>query len=158
MTATVTEPPAPVGEDDDAPRRRPRPRYAVVGALLVGALGFLVFKGLTSSLDYYLTVDQAVHQKATLGTSTFRIEGVVVPGTVRDLASGVDFSVTANGVTVPVANTGSPPQLFQPDIPVVLVGHFAGDTFASDQILVKHTSQYIAAHPDRVRAPNGTTR
>ena len=56
----------------------------------------------------------------------------------------------------PVVETGQPPQLFQPDIPVVLVGHFAGPVFASDQILVDHTSQYIAKYPSRVTAPNGS--
>jgi hypothetical protein len=38
----------------------------------------------------------------------------------------------------------------------VLVGHFAGPVFASDQILVDHSSQYIAQYPSRVTAPNGS--
>ncbi len=60
-----------------------------------------------------------------------------------------------------VQNSGSPPQLFQPDIPVVVVGHFASvgsDVFVSNQIMVKHSAQYIAANPGRVRAPNGSVR
>ena len=57
-----------------------------------------------------------------------------------------------------VDNTGSPPELFQPDIPVIAVGHFSGASFVSDQILVKHSANYIAAHPGRVTAPNGTKR
>ncbi len=31
-------------------------------------------------------------------------------------------------------------------------------SFVSDQILVKHSSNYIAAHPGRVTAPNGSKR
>jgi cytochrome c-type biogenesis protein CcmE len=57
-----------------------------------------------------------------------------------------------------VHNTGSPPQLFQPNVPVVVVGHFTGGTFVSNQIIVDHSAQYIEQHPGRVRAPNGTTR
>ena len=57
-----------------------------------------------------------------------------------------------------VENTGSPPQLFQTNIPVIAVGHFSGTVFVSDQILVKHSSSYIAAHPGRVTAPNGSKR
>lgn len=140
------------------PRRRFRLRYAVVGAVLAGALVFLLAEGLGSSLNYYIPVAQAVHQRATLGASHFRLEGVVEPGTVHDTGHGVDFTVTGGGVAVAVVATGSPPQLFQPNIPVVLDGHFAGATFAADQIIVKHTSQYIAAHPNRVRAPNGSVR
>ena len=57
-----------------------------------------------------------------------------------------------------VENRGSPPQLFQPDIPVVVVGHFASGgsyVFVSNQIMVKHSASYVAAHPDRVRGKDG---
>jgi len=42
-----------------------------------------------------------------------------------------------------------------------VVGHFTSSTsldFDGSQILVKHTATYIAAHPGRVKAPNGSTR
>ena len=45
-------------------------------------------------------------------------------------------------------------------MPVIVVGHFASassSTFLSDQIMVKHSASYIAAHPSRVRAGDGTT-
>ncbi len=135
-----------------------RVRYAVVGLVLVGALGFLVAKGLGTALNYYLPADQAVAQRATLGTKTFNLEGVVEPGSIRPTASGVDFVVTSGATRVAVQNTGSPPDLFQPNIPVIAVGHFAGSDFVSNQILVKHSSNYIAQHPARVTAPNGTKR
>jgi cytochrome c-type biogenesis protein CcmE len=41
---------------------------------------------------------------------------------------------------------------------VIAVGHFQGNAFVSDQILVKHSSTYIAQHPSRVTAPNGSKR
>jgi len=135
-----------------------RLRYAVVGLVLVGALGFLVAKGLGTALNFYLPADQAVSQRATLGNKTFNLEGVVEPGSIHPTASGVDFVVTAGTARVPVHNTGSPPDLFQKNIPVIAVGHFAGTTFLSDMILVKHSSTYIAQHPARVTAPNGTKR
>ena len=135
-----------------------RLRYVVVGAVLVGAFVFLLVKGLGSSLDFYLPANQAVAQKAQLAGQTFNLEGLVQPGSIRSTPRGVDFVVTAGRTRVQVYNTGSPPQLFQPDIPVIAVGHFAGASFVSDQILVKHSATYIAAHPGRVTAPNGTKR
>jgi len=132
-----------------------------VGAILIGALVFLLVEGLGSSLDYFDTVDQALAQRATLGTSTFRLEGVVVPGSIRRTARGTDFSVAEGAARVQVQNSGSPPELFQQNIPVVAVGHFAGPgslLFVSNQIMVKHSSNYIAAHPGRVKAPNGSVR
>ena len=135
-----------------------RIRYAIVGVVLVGSLAFLLVKGLSSALNFYLPADQALAQKATLGNQTFNLEGLVEPGSIHSTSNGVDFVVTSGATKLLVENTGSPPQLFQPNIPVIAVGHFSGTTFVSDQILVKHSSNYIAAHPGRVTAPNGSRR
>jgi cytochrome c-type biogenesis protein CcmE len=145
-------------------QRRQRRRLGVVGLIIVAAIGFLVFKGITSAIVFFKTANEAVAQRASLGNSTFQLEGMVLPGTVHTLrgpeGTTVAFVVESSGVKVAVTNTGSPPQLFQPGIPVIVVGHFVGLTnrFASDQILVKHSNSYIAAHPNRVKALNGTTR
>jgi cytochrome c-type biogenesis protein CcmE len=130
----------------------------LVGAVLVGAFAFLLVEGLGSSLNYFETVDQAVQHRATLGTQTFRLEGVVVPGSVHRSQGGVDFVAAGSVHQVAVVNHGNPPELFQPNIPVVVVGHFSGNTFVSDQLIVDHSAQYIQQHPNRVKAPNGTTR
>jgi cytochrome c-type biogenesis protein CcmE len=138
--------------------RRQRRRLVVVGVVLVAAFGFLLVKGLGSSLDYFETVDQALSSKAVLGTKTFRLEGLVQPGSVHRHAGGVDFVASGSKGKIAVINTGNPPELFQPNIPVVVVGHFAGGTFISNQIIVDHTAQYVAKYPNRVKAPNGTSR
>jgi cytochrome c-type biogenesis protein CcmE len=142
-------PRTPAGEA----QRRSRRRLWVVGAVLVAAFGFLLYKGIGGSLDYFETVDQAVAHKAMLGTRTFRLEGVVVPGTVHRLDDGVSFVAAGTRYRVPVVNHGNPPQLFQPDIPVVVVGHFSGATFVSDQLIVDHSAQYVQQHPARVKTP-----
>jgi len=137
---------------------RTKRRLWGVALVLAAALGLLIDKVLTSAIVYFKTTNQAVAERARLGTSTFQIEGVVVPGTLRHRAGGIlDFSISGGGSTVPVVNSGAPPQLFQANVPVVLVGHFVArsETFASDQILVKHSNSYIAAHPGRVRGPTG---
>ena len=77
---------------------------------------------------------------------------------IRQTPNGVNFVVTAGAARLQVENTGSPPQLFQVNIPVIAVGHFSGTAFVSNQILVKHSSNYIAQHPGRVTSPNGTKR
>ncbi len=147
-----------------AARRRPsrrRTRLLVVFALLAAAIAYLLVEGLGSSLDYFDTVSQALSHRTSIGTTVFRLEGLVVPGSVRRTARGADFEVSGGGRTVVVHNVGSPPQLFQPNIPVVVVGHFASassDLFMSNQIMVKHSPTYIAKHPTRVRAPDGAVR
>ncbi len=158
--AAAREAEDPATEPGPGGQRRPRLRfrYAVVGLVLVGALVFLLAKGLGSALNFYLPADQAAAQRTSLGSQTFNLEGLVEPGSIHATPSGVNFVVTSGATRLQVDNSGSPPQLFEAGIPVIAVGHFRGDTFVSDQILVKHTSTYIAAHPGRVTAPNGTKR
>ena len=164
MTGTTTEPSppssppppgAPQGPALPPPRRRRTSRRVlVVFALLIVAFVFLLVEGLGSSLNYFDTVDQAFAHRASLGTQTFRLEGTVVPGTIRSTSTGSDFTICEGTDVVRVVNTGSPPQLFQARIPVVVVGHFTSDTstdFVSSSILVKHSANYIAQYPGRVK-------
>lgn len=130
----------------------------VVAVVILAAIGFLLFKGLTSAIVFFKTANEAVAQRATLGNSDFQLEGTVVHGSVKHVSGDVyRFAVESNGVSVVVDNTGSPPQLFRPGLPVVVVGHFvgSGDLFASDQIMVKHSQSYIAQHPNRVKPAGG---
>lgn len=128
-----------------------RRRLWVAGAVITTALGFLVFQGLGEATVYFKTADEALAQKKDLGDNRFRLEGAVVPGSVKPAPGGVAFAVRgAGGGTVDVVHQGDPPELFQPDIPVVLEGHWDGARYASDRIMVKHTSEYRAENPDRV--------
>jgi cytochrome c-type biogenesis protein CcmE len=146
-----------------APPTKRRGRWRSIGvlALLAAAVLALLSQGLLHSLNYFETIDQAMHSRATLGTKTIRLEGIVKAHTIDRTSTGASFWIRGGGKEVFVNAHGSPPQLFQANIPVVVVGHFTSatsDRFDGTQILVKHTASYIAAHPKRVRAPNGTTR
>lgn len=130
-------------------------RLAAVGLVLVLALGFLVYKGLTSAVTFFRTASEAVAQRAELGDQTFQLEGTVLDGSVHRVGgTQVAFKIRQGGATISVVNTGDPPQMFKPGLPVVVVGHFVGtsDNFSSDEIMVKHSQAYIAEHPNRVRA------
>ncbi|HWD95728.1 MAG TPA: cytochrome c maturation protein CcmE [Acidimicrobiales bacterium] len=146
-----------------APPTKRRGRWRTIGVLvvLVGAVLALLSQGLLHSLNYFETINQAMNSRAKLGTQTFRLEGVVKAHTINRTANGASFWITGGGHQIFVNAHGSPPQLFQSNIPVVVEGHFtsdSSDTFYGTQIIVKHTASYIAAHPHRVKAPNGTVR
>jgi cytochrome c-type biogenesis protein CcmE len=139
-------------------------RRRTIGVLvvLVAAIVALLSQGLLHSLNYFDTVDQVFASRAKIGTTTIRLEGVVKPGTITRTSSGASFWITGSGThEVYVVSHGTPPQLFAADIPVVVEGHFTtgrSTTFDGAQILVKHTATYIAQHPRRVKAPNGSVR
>jgi cytochrome c-type biogenesis protein CcmE len=144
-----------------ARRRRLPARLVVVGAVVLGAIGFLLYEGAANSLEYYETVNQAVAHRSELGTRDFRIEGT--PSGIHVVRGGVAFDLTSHGVTVPVVATGTPPQLFRAGVPVVLAGHFApsssGLVYDSTQIMVKHSANYRPAPARRVaasRSPGGS--
>lgn len=125
-------------------------RLVVGAAVVLGALAFLLVR-LGDATLYFRTADEAVAQRDSLGDRRFRLEGVVVAGSVEQVGDDVSFEVTENGATVPVRHTGDPPELFQPNIPVVLEGRFAdgSDVFSSDRIMVKHSESYSEENPER---------
>ena len=129
-------------------------RASLAMVAIVGALGLVVFKGLGSATLYFRTAGEAVEQRQSLGTRRFRIEGVVLPGTVKTVGQTVQFTIE-DGSDVKVVHRGDPPELFQPNVPVVLEGRFESATgdavFQSDRIMIKHGSVYKQANPSRVK-------
>jgi len=133
-------------------RRRWVP-LVVLGVVFV-ALGVLVFKGLSDATVYFRNADEAVAQRASLGTDRFRLQGTVVADPVE--TDGVaTFAVAFNGASVDVRHVGSPPELFRPGIPVVLEGHWdrSGEVFDSDRIMIKHDATYESEedYEERIR-------
>jgi cytochrome c-type biogenesis protein CcmE len=144
-------------EEAPRPARRKRRSPAVWGALalIVVAIGFVLFQGLNSAALYYRNANEAVRDKASLGTSRFRIQGTVQQGVTKN-GDEVDFMIrfpdNDTGTLVAIRHQGDPPELFQVGLPVVLEGHWSQDGayFASDRILVKHSEDYKAANPDHL--------
>jgi cytochrome c-type biogenesis protein CcmE len=136
-----------------------RVRTWAVVAVIVGVLGFVLAKGLGTATLYFREVDRALAERSELGTRRFRIEGVVLDGTIKKSTQAgktvVTFTIQQNGADVNVEHRGDPPELFQPNIPVVLEGAFASATgaplYRSDRILVRHTNEYKQKNADRVK-------
>ena len=137
---------------------RSRLRLGLVIAAVCGAIAFLLVQGLGNATTYFRNADEALAQRDELGDRRFRLQGTVVEGSVSRSGESVRFDVEYGCARVPVRHTGDPPELFKPGIPVVLEGAFAdttpadGDdaTFASDRILVRHTSEYREKEGDRL--------
>lgn len=141
------------------PRRsfqRNRLRLGLVIATVCGALAFLVLQGLGEATTFFRNADEAVAQRDELGTRRFRLQGTVVPGSVREVGGAdepaVVFRVEYHCAQVAVRHVGNRPELFQNGIPVVLEGAFGerGDTYESDRIFVRHTEEYTAEEADRL--------
>lgn len=131
---------------------RSRLRLGIVIAVVCGGLAFLVLQGLGNATTYFRNADEAVAERDALGERRFQLQGTVVPGSVQADGDEVAFRVEYHCEAVTVRHRGDPPELFADGIPVVLEGAFlAGtDTFASDRIFVRHTSEYRTEEADRL--------
>jgi cytochrome c-type biogenesis protein CcmE len=112
-----------------------RGRIIVALALIVGSLGWVAFKGLSSSLVYYRTPTEVlatpdVGQRARLG-------GYVVPGSVQHAGASIRFVVTDGTTRMTVVDTGGVPALFRDGQGVVV----------ADTVLVKHNGVYAPPKP-----------
>lgn len=153
MDVTPREQPAAEGGS----KRRRAPAMILIVVMLAVA-GVMLVRTLGSSTMFFYNVDEAVRERTSLGESRFRMQGTVVPDSVERSGDGVTFQVAYGGVAVAVHHVGDPPELFQPGIPVVLEGRWESDSsdaaFSSDRILVKHTNEYDAKNPERIREAN----
>jgi cytochrome c-type biogenesis protein CcmE len=125
--------------------------WSIVCVLLILA-GFILFKALTSARVFYLNVDEAVAQKNDLGTDTFRMLGKVVSVPPEDEQKDLQFILDYGGKKAIVRHDGpEPTDLFECGVNVVVNGKWAGEFFESDQILIKHSEEYSAENPDRLK-------
>ena len=143
-------PPATPGPASTAP-----PAAASSAVVLARCARLSVYKALTSAIVYFKTANEAVADRASLGNSTFQIEGVVVPG--LDPPSSGRLSSTSRSPRAAVPGRRRTTAARRRSCSRRTSRSCSSGTssaratpFASDQILVKHSNEYIAAHPNRV--------
>ena len=130
-------------------------RLGVILALVLGACAFLLVKGLGDATVFFKNADEVSSpaQREAMGTKRFRLQGTVVPATVKTVGDSVTFDVEYHCKVVHVRHEGDPPELFKPGIPVVLEGAYVkgSDVYDSDKIFVRHTSEYRVKESDRLK-------
>ena len=131
---------------------KPRHKRIAWIALGVAALGIataLVLSAFNKNLVFFFTPSQVAANEAPLGR-TFRIGGMVVPGSLKREGVEIRFAVTDTAKTIPVVYRGQLPDLFREGKGVVAQGHLAPDgTFTAREVLAKHDENYMppdAAH------------
>jgi cytochrome c-type biogenesis protein CcmE len=118
-----------------------RLRWGIAALLCIGAAIWMLVI-LQHNVVLFEPVSKAVAGREEQGTRSFKMSGLVVPGSIHTRGDDVDFVVTEGGQTAGVRFSGSPPDLFADCAPVVVEGRWEGDTFVSDQLLIKHGNEY----------------
>ena len=125
-----------------------KPRHKRMAAIAFGviALGIataLVLQAFQKNLVFFFSPTQVAAKEAPLGR-TFRIGGIVEPGSVKRDGVEVRFAVTDTAKTIPVVYRGSLPDLFREGKMVVAQGQLGADgTFQAREVLAKHDENYM---------------
>jgi cytochrome c-type biogenesis protein CcmE len=117
---------------------------AIAIMVMVAIAGYLITSGLIDNTVYYLFPDEAVERRADFPDGTiFRLAGIVVVGSL-DLGDPISFEVSDGADTIRVTSTGTPPQLFTENVPVLLEGSWQQGTFDATEIIIRHDENYEA--------------
>jgi len=142
--------PKPVPAPNNPNSRQRSPRNFIIVSVLVVVLGFLVYQALRDARVYFYNVDEAIEQRIELESSSFRMQGNVVSEDGVDEVGAFMFTIGYGGETATVRHVGDEPSdLFELGQSVVVEGRWDQDVFVSNQILVKHSEEYVEDNPDR---------
>lgn len=120
------------------------------GVAALGITTALVLGAFQKNLVFFYTPTQVASNEAPQGR-TFRIGGMVVPGSVKRQGDGltVNFIVTDTAKNIDVAYRGVLPDLFKEGKGVVAQGRLESGVFRASEVLAKHDENYMppeAAH------------
>src|SRR5438270_9487244 len=114
-----------------------------LGIAALGIATALVLTAFNKNLVFFFTPSQVAANEAPVGR-TFRIGGMVVPGSVKRQGVEVHFVVTDTAKTMPVVYRGQLPDLFKEGKGVVAQGQLGTDgVFTAREVLAKHDENYM---------------
>ena len=125
---------------------KPRHKRITAIAVSVAALGIaaaLVLSAFQKNLVFFFTPSQVAANEAPQGRS-FRIGGMVVPGSLKREGVNVEFTVTDTAKSMRVTYRGQLPDLFREGKGVVAQGQLGADgLFRASEVLAKHDENYM---------------
>jgi cytochrome c-type biogenesis protein CcmE len=145
---------------------RKKLRFIIGVALMVSAVGYLIFTAVRNTAEYYLTVNEVASRKAELAGQMLRVAGRVAAGSISWDSSTLTlaFAMTQPpadpsqlaGVTQIAATDAAPlafrviargqpkPDMFAPGRDVIVEGRLAAnDTIEARQVLTSCPSKYV---------------
>lgn len=155
MASVKTVPVDTLVIDRFAARRSSRRAVVQLGIgmlIILGALAFLAFQGLTHDLVYYITPSELLAKGASGEGQQLTLGGQVRPGSIRynKTTKELQFVLQDPKGHVAVMSYGLPPTLFAPGIGAVVQGVYRKSVFHASQLMIKHSSTYVAPKPGQL--------
>ena len=121
---------------------------ALTVILVVGAIGYLLMSSFDDTMIYYKTVDELLGEKSRFEGKTVRINGKLVPQSVRQKpgTNQFRFQLSKQGQVLEVAYAGILPDAMQDGRELVVQGILqpASTLFMASEILTKCPSKHEA--------------
>ena len=124
-----------------------RGKFVVGGLVIVAAIAYLIWAGVSQSVVYFVTPSELL--AAPVATKTYRLGGLVLPGSLKWEPQSLDLSFTLSDgrANVSVKHKGAPPDLFAEGRGAVVEGAWTREGyFKASLILAKHSEEYKAPH------------
>ena len=158
---------------DETPVRSNRTRFMILSAVVVLALGYMIYAAFPGNALYFLTVSEFNDNPEVKDGRILRVSGKLVEGTFGREGNSIDslFHITDPDLEGPVyepvdgpietlkaSYTGVLPDLFfNPHSELILEGSYGTNhVFHADSILVKCPSKYIDLEDETNSAQNAT--
>ncbi len=130
-------------------RRRTKLRFLIAGAVIVAAIGYMIFAAMQGGSDYYVTTGELKAMGESARGQAIRLGGRVVSESVQwdRGANTLVFTLTdGNETLLPVIYSGVVPDSFQPGADVIVEGKLGPDgAFQANSMLAKCASKYSPA-------------
>ena len=132
-------------------------RIGIATAVIVGTVVWLAFTGYGSNKSYYVTIAELGGMGDKAYQNQLRVEGFVVPGSIEQNGTYVNFVLNefeshspkaSGGRLLKVAYKGSepPPDTFKDDAQALAIGTYGRDgVFHATQLQAKCASKYAPA-------------
>ena len=141
------------GDFDDGPQARSnRTRFIVLSAVVILALGYMIYAAFPGNALYFLTVSEFSSRTEVQDGRVLRVSGKLVEGTFGREGNSIDsqFLITdkdgaSPDITLHASYTGVLPDLFfNPHSELILEGSYGiNQVFHAEEILVKCPSKYV---------------
>lgn len=130
-------------------------RFVFGSAVIVAAIGWLMYTGIRETSSYYLTIQEFLPKKDEYGNMPLRVAGRVRPGSIDYDARTLNLKFELAGFpdrpdgktddrSVPVAFNGIKPDMFADGRDVIVEGRYTDGVLHAKQVLTSCPSKYEA--------------
>lgn len=126
-------------------------RFALGGSIIIVAVAWLMYVGISETSSYYLTLGEFLPQREALAGEGVRVAGRVRSGSIdydpKTLHLRFEMGEPGTGggpEALPVAFTGIKPDMFAEGRDVIVEGRYHEGMLHADQVLTSCPSKYEA--------------